>query len=54
MDANQFDDIVKTFASPSRRRLLQGMMTASLSGLGLLQREEARATHFNCLHVGTR
>jgi hypothetical protein len=52
MDANQFDALAKSWASSSRRRLLQGVMAASLSGLGLLQGEEAGANHFDCLHIG--
>ena len=54
MDANQFDALVKTWTSSSRRRLLQGVMAASLSGLSLFQREQAGATHFECRDVGAR
>jgi hypothetical protein len=52
MDANQFDGLAKIIASPSRRRLLRGVMAAGLTGLGLLQGGEAGAMHFDCLHVG--
>src|SRR5215211_5632125 len=54
MDADQFDALVKTWTNSSRRRLLQGVMAASLSGLSLFQREQAGATHFECRDVGAR
>ena len=54
MDSNRFDALVKAWVSTSRRRLLQGAMSASLSGLSLLHREQAGAEHFECRHVGAR
>jgi hypothetical protein len=51
MDANQFDALVKTWTGIPRRRLLRGVMAASLSGLGPLHVD---AAHFECRHVGAR
>jgi len=53
MDGTRFDAMTKAWTLAPRRRVLGGLVGASLAtGLRLMDLREAEAQHFGCRHVG--